>query len=520
MSKRVIELIRVSTEAQAAEDRAGIPAQRAANRRTAAVYGLDIVRTIQMSDVSGAAVLQAPEMQELLSLIGSADVHGVVAKEFSRLMRPDSFGDFIVLQRFLETNTVLYLPEGPIDLSNKTGRLMGTIRAAIAGLERSEILERMWAAKEEKRRAGKFAQSPICLPFGVSFTEAAGWSYMPEAEKVREAFRRFLAGETSYSKIGEELGIAPVNLRVIMRNPIYTGWRVIDKKRDTSAGARRTKAGGRQGDRPKIARAAEEVIRIKVIAEPLICQADFQRVQAIMEMKRKRHWRHNENYEHQYVYNGFLTCAACGELIYTYRNRKERRYYVCKAKQYPSQAKHRCQTCYMRKETLEPALDELFAHRLTDPGFLREVLDEHERSSRHGVEKVNVERLERQLQVLQSKRERVLDAYFDNVIPREECDRRLAAIDHDLKLAHELLARETTSAAPVEADQIAWLLEPLVDWKFLNREGKRRILTALGSEVSVANYGIQSISLFPPDTSLPRQCETTRTDRDSWPLPA
>ena len=34
--KAVIELLRVSTEAQAGEDKAGLAAQRAANRRTAA----------------------------------------------------------------------------------------------------------------------------------------------------------------------------------------------------------------------------------------------------------------------------------------------------------------------------------------------------------------------------------------------------------------------------------------------------------------------------------------------------
>ena len=42
MNKKVIELIRVSTEGQAAEDRAGIPAQREINRRTARAYGLEI----------------------------------------------------------------------------------------------------------------------------------------------------------------------------------------------------------------------------------------------------------------------------------------------------------------------------------------------------------------------------------------------------------------------------------------------------------------------------------------------
>jgi hypothetical protein len=48
-----------------------------------------------MSDVSGTAVLCAPEMQELLRLIESPDIHGVIAKEFSRLMRPENFKDYV-----------------------------------------------------------------------------------------------------------------------------------------------------------------------------------------------------------------------------------------------------------------------------------------------------------------------------------------------------------------------------------------------------------------------------------------
>ena len=76
--KNVVELIRVSTEQQAGEDRAGIPAQREANRRTATIYGLHIVRSIEIIDVSGASVLKSPEMQDLLRLMESPDIHGVV----------------------------------------------------------------------------------------------------------------------------------------------------------------------------------------------------------------------------------------------------------------------------------------------------------------------------------------------------------------------------------------------------------------------------------------------------------
>src|SRR5437879_6414355 len=110
MMKKVIELIRVSTEGQAADDKSGIPAQRAINRRTAGQHGLEIVRSIELADVSGTAVLATSEMQELLRLIEDPHICGVVAKEFSRLMRPEKFTDYALLQAFIDTGTVLYLP--------------------------------------------------------------------------------------------------------------------------------------------------------------------------------------------------------------------------------------------------------------------------------------------------------------------------------------------------------------------------------------------------------------------------
>jgi len=203
--KRVIELIRVSTEQQAGEDRAGIPAQREANRRTARSYGLEIARTIEIVDVSGASVLMSSEMQELVRLMESPEIHGVVTKEFSRLIRPERFTDYALLQAFIDTNTVLYLPDGPIDLASKSGRLLGTIRAAIAGLERREILDRMQDAKEAMRRAGKHAGGATSLPYGVGYTDERLWFYTAEAEKVKRAFAMFLSGQTSYTVISEKL---------------------------------------------------------------------------------------------------------------------------------------------------------------------------------------------------------------------------------------------------------------------------------------------------------------------------
>jgi DNA invertase Pin-like site-specific DNA recombinase len=307
--KKVIELIRVSTLGQADEDRAGVPSQRTANKKTCEQQGLEIGRKLEIANVSGASVLLASEIQELIRLLQSGSFSGVVAREFSRLIRPESFADFALLQVFVDTQTVLYLPDGPVDFSNKTGRFMGTIRAAIADMERAEILERVWSAKEEKRKRGELAQSSVVLGFGIDYELGRGFFYKPEAQLVGEAARGFLAGKQSYAEIAKKLGVTPRGAHVILRNPIWTGVRVIDQKRDPSPAGKYTAVNGRQADRRKIDRTPNEIICVPVNDKPILTEQEFGELQRLMDLKQEKHWRSQSDYTHRFTYNGFLTCA-------------------------------------------------------------------------------------------------------------------------------------------------------------------------------------------------------------------
>jgi site-specific DNA recombinase len=488
MTKRVIELIRVSTEGQASNDRASIPSQRAANRRTCAQYGLQIVQSIEISDVSGACVLLAPEMQQLIHTMRSADIHGVVAREFSRLMRPENFEDFALLQAFVDSKTVLYLPEGPLDFNSKTGRLMGTIRAAIAGMERTEILERIWSAKEEKRRRGELAQSSIVLPFGVGYDASRGFYYKPEAERVRDAFRQFLAGNQSYSKLSELVGVTPRGMHLIMRNPIYTGWRVIDKKRDLSAAGRYPTVNGRQADRKKVTRAPEDIIRIRVIADPLVSEEDFRAAQQIMDLKQKKHWRSQPNIEHRFIYNGFLSCSACGEIVHTAYARRD--YYTCKGRR----TLHTCKSRYMVRETLEARLDSLFSDELTNRKFLQRCITEIEQRQARQCSANRIQRLEYQISNLREKRARVLEAFLDGVISKEDRDARLKTVDRDLLMVQESLA-DCSPTPEIDIKQLIEAFAPLVEWEHWTRDQKRSVLSTIAPDIRVANYEVTALSL-------------------------
>jgi DNA invertase Pin-like site-specific DNA recombinase len=520
MSAKVIELVRVSTEGQAAEGRAGIPAQREINRRTARLYGLDIVRTIAIIDVSGAAVLSSPEMQELLHLMQDPEIHGVVAKEFSRLMRPENFGDYILLQHFIETETILYLPDGPINLASKSGRLLGTIRAAMAGLERREIIERMRDGKEAMRRAGQHASGSTTLPFGVMYSKERGWAFTTEAEKVKQAFAFFLSGQTSYTEIGRRLNLPRTNVRFILENPIYSGWRVYDEKRDPSAMGYQARPDGRQGQRRKIKRPPDEVIRVRVL-DGLVSEEDFARVQQMIELKRLNHWRARTAISHRYTYNGFLKCgeADCGCSVYTHSAKQD--FYVCKSF-HPRERRKRagmglmpCTNRHMLRKKLEPKIDYLLGRKLVEQEFLGRLIDEYNETieGRRHTPSVDERSVRARLNTLAEKRERVLGAFFDGIIGKEERDRRVGEVEHEISTYQKLLmecAYPQPGKPVLDTDTVQEVIQPFAEWEFLEREDRRKLLGLLCPEIGVYRYEIKTLALNLVDRNGGRDKDSRR----------
>jgi hypothetical protein len=305
---------------------------------------------------------------------------------------------------------------------------------------------------------------------------------------MREVFRQFLAGNQSYLQLSKLVGVTPRGMRLIMRNPIWTGWRVIDKKRDTSAAGRYAGKNGRQSDRRKIARSADEVIRVQVISEPLIPESDFQAVQHIMDLKQAKHWRSQPEIEHRFVYNGFLTCSHCDEAVHTAFARRD--YYACKGRR----THHTCATKYMVREKLEQRLDNLFGEHLTSPSFLENCVGETKRLSEQGDTATRIQRLTAEINSLRDKRARVVETFLDGIIEREERDNRLATIDRDIQISQGIMMRETPSASPAAEDLIE-VFAPLVEWHYWTREQKRSILSTIVPDIRVADYQIESLGL-------------------------
>jgi hypothetical protein len=302
------------------------------------------------------------------------------------------------------------------------------------------------------------------------------------------------------------VGVTPRGMHTIMRNPIWMGWRVIDRKRDPSSGGLYKSINGRQTDRRKIKRSPEEIIRVKVIEEPILSEQEFATVQHIMDEKQQRHRRAREGKGQRFVYSGFLTCSNCGEPIHSSFQRRD--YYVCRARRLG----HTCNTRFMARERLEQQLDILFVERLTDRQFLEDCVDAVQRRSEPQNTEGRLQELNAQIAALRSKRERVIDAYTDGAIGREERDRRLAIIDRDKEALQGLMLQQEVTPR-LDPIVLAERLACLAEWPYWTREQKRSVLAAMVPDIRVSDYHIESVGLRGEMFGS----EESREDTGSWP---
>lgn len=429
--RRVVGLIRVSTADQARDDRGGIPRQRSIIEKTIAQKNLDCIRIYEISDVSGTQVLANSDIQEILQLVATGVATGLVVADLDRLFRPENPSDFAVLQAFKDTGAIIYSSDIEYHLDQKDSALFANIRSAISGFELQLIKERQQGAKEAKRRLGKCPNNYLTLPYGVSFDrKTEKWRYNDNIAKVIELFRLYdQEGMHNYSELGRRTGMLNVTVRNILRNPIYTGWRIIDQKRGEKLVSKTGKT-----YRRKVDRKPDEVIRTRVIDTPAVSQDCFDRVQASMARVR---FNHLERRKKEVVHNlgtGVGRCGYCGEILYCSsgkrRTRKTRQaYYCCKANNY----QHRdrlggCKQQNIRQSKLDELIETFTIETLADPKTLTSIVIGSLQRSNEIISPFPGANVDAQITGLKKREKRLIDAYEEGEISLAELRSRREAL--------------------------------------------------------------------------------------------
>lgn len=427
----VAEILRVSTEEQAADNRAGLDRQRATNRRTIELKGLRVVRTVELH-VSGTIAAGHPEMIDVFRMISNSEIKGIVVADLDRLCRPDEPSGYAVLQVFKDMGAKIFAGDAEYDLTTSNGLLHGSMRAMIAGFELNLIKERMQGAKEAKRRAGKFPTNELTLPMGVFYNRKADtWGYTSEVGIVKMLFDKFLSGTRNFTELGRLAGITGAGVKAVLRNRIYTGWRIIDKKR---GGPKRFSKSGKMY-RAKIARADEDVIRVKVL-EPLITEEQYELIQREMAQAKFNHIQRFRSNDAVNIGTGLAVCGCCGQSLFCVSGRGPKRagekigYYQCKANHYAY--KNRlggCKQRHLRSADLDAAIILLVTMYLCKPETLAAILEASEKKSRAVITPfAKAVTPSAQIEELARRDKRLLDAFEAGAISVDELKDKRAAI--------------------------------------------------------------------------------------------
>lgn len=518
---KAIEFLRVSTEEQGADDRAGLPRQKEANATTIKKHGLSIVRTITVTDVSGTSVMHAPEIQELLGLIRSDEIKGIVIADLDRLMRLDDFRDLALFQHIRETDTLIFLPDQVIDLNTQSGFLLGGVQAIISGNELTQIKKRMLAAKEIKRRQGEHPNNLKSLPMGVSYDYLGRrYFYTDEVQKVQLLFKYFAQdGIINYRELERQTGIHHRTIFNLLRNEIYIGNRLYTEKRGPE---KAVKPNGRQGDRKKVKRSPDEVIRVTVIEKPAVDEDLFWRAQEIITAKNRSFHSIRSKPGQRFLYSGFLVCGVCGEKIYSTSGgcNHQKDYYYCRSKNYrwsKIRADRKCPSHYLSKAEVETTVTSFISEQLTSMDYLKRIVQLSLSAAGLKDTQVEIDQLSKLIRDTKAKLSRVLDLYVDKVVSKDALDKKAQDLNRELAaLCMRQKRLEDTQQLKDRIrseDTISKIVTSLVEFPFWTASQKRSFLRSQLPKISIKREGVSGFTL--------NVCELgIQKGRGSWPRPA
>lgn len=509
----VVELVRVSTGAQAGEDRAGIPAQRATNRQTCARHALRVVETVEIVE-SGATVATSAEMQHVLDVLRSDRARGIVLAAYDRLFRPDRWTDLAILQVISDQGAQIYVPAGPIDLQTEIGFVQASVNNLLAGLERRRIRERTMRAKESLRREGRLASG--APPLGMAYDRAAGWSYTAAIEDVREIFRLFVSGEErSYSALGARFGVTWSTVQVVLRRPLYAGWNVY-QPRDGSGPPLR------HGIKfwPPIRSAHDDgAVRVRTGLAPVVSVGDFEAVQRIMSQRGERLSlsRGARRAGEAFLYRGMLECP-CGEPVYGITKARPGRtdlYYACRNAKRARRPATACTNEMMRRDRTEDLLQDVVSERLLDASVIGAAVGDYNASLRAAWrEAVPEGGAIRRRRELERRRARIAELYTDGAIDRAAKDAQLAAVAAQLATIPHAAPAAVQPPAELDPAAVRDVMLVFARWSFLEWGARRRILEALAPLFILHRYQIEGVHLELPGVLT---TSASRSARDGDP---
>lgn len=404
--------------------------------------GDTLVRLYADEGISGTKIKNRKEFLQMMADAERGLFDMVVVKDISRFAR--NTVDLLQNIRKLKSLGIetQFLTANMTSMGNSEFVL--TIFGALAQEESANTSKRVKFGKKlnaEKGRVPNLVFGYDKIPgdyFNLKINEK-------EAETVKQIYRRYTEDGYGAARIAFELNRQGIKTKRgcdwsansvcrILTNEIYTG-KVINGKQEVTdflTGVRK--------DKEESEWLVKENPALKIIEPEL-----FDSVQSILAARGQTFKLDRQRYSNKYLFSTMIKCKECG---WSFR-RVERKYrevsvrWVCSGRNGKGADSCPNKTSVEEKELIA-ALEDYFAKLLKNKkNVVQYVIDAFEKIYKAKDENINYEReLNKELEKLQSVRQKYMDMYTDDLISREELNEKLggmrkkiAQLENGLKIA-------------------------------------------------------------------------------------
>jgi site-specific DNA recombinase len=452
MEKKLALYARVSTERQ--EQTGTIESQVAELESYAQEQGYEVKDELIFLDqaVSGAR-LARPALDRLRDLAYEGGIDMLLCLSPDRLAR-QYVHQCLLLEEFQRWGVRVQFIQQPELEDTPQNQLLLGVQGLFAEYERAVMRERMRRGRLHRIRQGErcFHSAPFGYRYiPVKEPNGGRWEIdTQEAAVVKQIFAWYTEECWSLKKIATHLNETDVPVRrkggrwgagrisVILDQPAYAGKAYYNRyrTRPESVGRRKKQGRGRLVAPDKVLRPRDEWIEVDTPA--ILSPEIWQRAQD-QRMHNKRFSQRN-NHKQFYLLRGLLVCGVCeGLMIGKARHKHPYTYYRCERggkHRLPDVPQH---TCTVNAAGAEKAVWEAVAKLLQEPERLAQAWADL--NAPEPPNQRQIKRLEHRSRQLERQWQRILDAYQDGLLEKDELSLRKQALEREQTQLQSLLAQ-------------------------------------------------------------------------------
>ena len=509
--KKVIAIYcRVSTISQA-EEGYSIDEQDRLLREYCEKQDWDIYRTYSDRGISGKNIQNRPELKQMLKDSEENKFDMVLVWKINRLSR--KLADVLKMVELFEKNNVTFKSYSePFETNTPAGKMQFQMMALIGEFERGTIAQNVKMGMIAKANSGKWCGGIVLgydiVPVEGSLNKKKRETKLvineKEAESVRLIFNECSNGK-GYKAITSKLNrlgyktkrgnnFSVGSIRDILTNPVYIGKIRYNVRQDWSEKRRRN-----INPNPIIV----DGIHDKIIDEEL-----WDKVQKIMESKKGKPKR---IYDGEYPLTGILKCPVCGAGMVIMRTtnkladgtKKRISYYACG--NWKNKGTAVCNSNTIRVDKANDYVFSKISELLSNEKMIKAIVNNINKTRRNNVEpsRNRLEILDKKLQKLKNKKHKLLEAYEDDILTKEEFQDRKLELDNIIEGLEEERQPLLVNVTDEVNEEVPYKLVKEILQNFSKvlsncktREKQKMLLHMLISEITIGkDREIESIKL-------------------------